>query len=115
MNFRKKTNDIFKEALENSKISHTKFAKLVRMSQPNISEYVKDKFELRLSLFERFMKELGLEYDLVLVKDKHQYSTISDLRNLEIKLIKQFSKETDYEIKKVLDKKIEAIKVLLDT
>lgn len=115
MDLKQKTNEIFKNALASSKMTHSEFAKRVNMSQPNISDYVKNKFEIRLSLFQVFMKVFGMEYDLVLVKDENQYSTISDLRNLEIKLIKEFSKETDYEAKKVLDKKIEAIKTLLDT
>lgn len=115
MDLRQKTTEIFKKALESSKMSHSEFAKIMSMSQPNISSYVKGDFEIRLSLFQRFMKVFGMEYDLVLVKDENQYSTISDLINLEIKLIKEFSKETDYEAKKVLDKKIEAIKTLLDT
>jgi len=115
MGLRKKTTEIFKEALTASKISQSAFARRVGMSQPNIHEYLKGEYEIRLSVFEMFMKELGMEYDLVLVKDKNELNALFDLRSLEIKLIKEFSKETDYEAKKILDRKIEAIKILLDT
>ena len=108
-----KTNDIFIEAFNTSQYSQGKFAKLLSVSQPNIHAYLNKQFELRFSEFQRYMKLFDMEYDIVCIKDTNQINLFSELRKLEVKFIKDFSKEKDYELKKQLDLKIEAIKTLL--
>ena len=108
-----KTNDIFIETFNTFEISQGKFAKIVSVSQPNIHAYLNKQFELRFSEFQRYMKVFNMEYDIVCISDSEQIELKSELRKLEIKLIKAFSKEKDYDLKKKLDLKIDAIKTLL--
>lgn len=114
MDLKYKTTEIFKQAFESSGISQVKFAKLVNLTQPSINAQLSGTNEIRLSSFEKYMKVFGMEYDIVCTKDKNNINAVPFLKKMEIDLIKQFSKETDYESKKLLDKKIEAVKLLLD-
>jgi len=109
-----KTTEIFKKALESSGMSQSKFAKLADMTQPTIFTHLTGINEMKLSIFQKYMRVFGMEYDIVCVKDENNLDLVPLLKKLEIDLIKQFSKETDYEVKYKLDKKIEAIKILLD-
>ena len=109
-----KTTEIFKKAFESSGISQSKFARLVNLSQPSIYNQLVGTHEIKLSSFQKYMRVFGIEYDIVCVKDENNLDLVPLLKKLEIDLIKQFSKETDYEIKYKLDKKIEAVKILLD-
>lgn len=109
-----KTNDIFITAFNNSGLSQSNFAKAIGRSQPVIHCYLKKNYELRYSEFKRYMKFFGFEFDIVVKNDIQNFESKEILRKLEISLIKEFSKETDYEAKKLLDKKIEAIKIILD-
>lgn len=109
-----KTTEIFKQSFESSEISQSKFARLMGLTQPTIFSHLTGINEIKLSLFQKYMIVFGLEYDLVCVKDENNLNSVPFLKKLEIDLIKQFSKETDYETKFKLHKKIEAVKILLD-
>lgn len=109
-----KTNDIFIKAFNNSGFSQKKFGNIVGKTQPNIFSYIHKKFEIRYSEFERYMRVLGQEYEIVLKKDRNNLELFEELKKLEVKLIKEFSMENDYEKKLSLNKKIDAIKILID-
>jgi len=114
MDLKHRTTEIFREAFENSGMSQKQFGEKVFISQPHIHHILKGNIEITLSSFKKYMKVFGMEYDIVLVKDIHHNELSMLLKKLEVDLIKKFSKEKDYDHKKLLDKKIEAVKLLLD-
>lgn len=109
-----KTNKLFIKAYKSSNLTQRQFSKLVFRSQPSISDYLNNKRELIYSEFDIYMNALGMQYEIKIKKDEEFLNLIHELKLLEIKLIKEFSKEVDYKKKYALDKKIQAIKVLID-
>ncbi len=109
-----KTNKFFIKVFESSNLNQRQFGELVFRTQPAISEHLNNVRELTYSELERYMSALGLECEINIKKDENFLNLIHELKLLEVKLIKEFSKEVDYEKKYALDKKIQAIKVLID-
>lgn len=110
------TNQKLNHVFENSGLSQIKFGKIIGFSQPHVLALLKSKNELRFSELNRIGNLFGISYDIVLKSDVNDFkmSLIEELKKLEISLIKEFSKEKDYDSKKLLEQKIDAIKTLLD-
>ena len=109
-----KTNELFIKAFEQSGLTQSQFSRLINKSQPNIWAYLNNVHEIRYSEFERYMDILGQKFDIQIKEDKKEFDLIYELIKKEITLIKEFSKENEYEKKYILQKKIEAIKLLID-
>ena len=77
-----KTTEIFKKALESSGMSQSKFAKLADMTQPTIFTHLTGINEMKLSLFQKYMRVFGMEYDIVCVKDENNLDLVPLLKKL---------------------------------
>ena len=109
-----KTNELFIKAFEQSGLNQIQFSKLINKSQPNTWAYLNNIHEIRYSEFERYMNILGQKFEIQIKEDKKNLDLIYELKKKEISLIKEFSKENEYEKKYIIQKKIEAIKILID-
>ena len=110
------TNKWLKELVNDTELTQREFAKKIGCSQAHLFSLIHSEAELKFSKLQRIGEVFNVEYEIRVVKDSNtfEFDLIKSLKSTEVKLIKEFSKETYFDKKLDLHKKIEAIKVLLD-